>query len=317
MQRADTINALSIDVEDYFQVSGFESVVSRDDWDHYPSRVVNNTRRILEILDEHSVVGTFFVLGWVAEKFPSLVQEIDAAGHEIGSHSYWHRLVYQLSPSEFRDDLRRSKQVLEDIIGRSVESYRAPSFSITKQSLWALEILAEEGIRFDSSIFPVHHDRYGIPGARQEIHDLETSHGTLCEFPMTVARLGRMNVPASGGGYFRLYPYWLTRRLISKVNRAGQPLMFYLHPWEVDPEQPRINGVRLLSRSRHYINLTQTQAKLKRLLNDFAFGTMTDVICNRGKNGIAATTNQPSAPVSRATIGGPQLENHSAPVSRS
>ncbi len=271
------INAISIDVEDYFQVSGFEAAVSRSDWDHYPSRVVENTRRILRIFDEHSVRATFFVLGWVAEKFPFLVREIDNAGHEIGSHSYWHRLIYQLTPAEFREDLRRSKQVLEEIISKPVTSYRAPSFSITRHSLWALDILVEEGIVFDSSIFPTRHDRYGIPNAVREIHPLETSAGTLWEFPMSVVKLPGATIPASGGGYFRLYPYSFTKRLLSQINRSGRPLMFYLHPWEIDPQQPVVRGSSFASRKRHRINLRSTESRLRRLLQDFRFGSMGDV----------------------------------------
>ena len=271
------INAMSIDVEDYFQVSGFDAVVSRNDWDHYPSRVVENTRRILRILEEHSVTATFFVLGWVADKFPSLVREIDNAGHEIGTHSFWHRLIYNLTPAEFRDDLRRSKQVLEDIISRPVTTHRAPTFSITRRSLWALNILCEEGIVVDSSIFPTRHDRYGIPNSSREIHPLETPAGTRWEFPMSVAKFLGATIPASGGGYFRLYPYSLTKRLIKQINRSGRPLMFYLHPWEIDPAQPVVRGSSLMSRFRHRINLGRTESRLRRLLKDFRFGSMGDV----------------------------------------
>ncbi len=276
-------NALSIDVEDYFQVSGFESCVARRDWDNFPSRVVENTQRILGILGEHDVNATFFVLGWVAEKYPDLVKEIDASGHEIGSHSYWHRLIYDLTPDEFRDDLRRSKSVLENIIGRAVVAYRAPTFSITRRSLWALEILTEEGIQFDSSIFPARHDRYGIPGANREIHLVETVAGRIWEFPISMATLWGLSLPASGGGYFRLFPYRLTRSLISSVNRGGRPVMFYLHPWELDPQQPIVNGAGYFARKRHRINLDSTESKLERLLGDFSFGSMEDVLKSHQK----------------------------------
>ena len=284
-------NAISIDVEDYFQVSGFERSVSRDDWDHYPSRVVQNTRRLLGIMERHRVQGTFFVLGWVAEKFPFLVKEICAQGHEIGSHSYWHRLIYDLKPEEFRKDLRRSIDILQDISGQAVKSFRAPSFSITQTSLWALDILAEEGIEYDSSIFPTHHDRYGIPDAPREIHQVETSATNLWEFPMSVAHWRGLSLPASGGGYFRLYPYSITRRLIRQINQTGRPLMFYLHPWEIDPQQPVVRGPSYLSRKRHRINLAKTEKKLERLLNDFAFAPMTHVLDSQNWN--APESSQP------------------------
>ncbi len=271
-------NAFSIDVEDYFQVSGFESRVARGDWDNRPSRVVKNTRRLLEMLEKHRVTATFFVLGWVAEKFPELVADIDAGGHEIGTHSYWHHLIYDQTPDEFRDDLRRSRDVLENITGRPVIAFRAPSFSITRRSMWALEIMAEEGIQFDSSIFPIRHDRYGIPGARCEIHPIKTAAGTVWEFPMSVARLSGISLPASGGGYFRLYPYRLTERLITSINRAGRPVMFYVHPWELDPSQPDVRGVSWLARRRHRINLRSTETKLERLLSDFRFDSMANVM---------------------------------------
>ena len=281
-------NAISIDVEDYFQVSGFEKAVSRKKWEQYPSRVVNNTRRLLAIFERHQVTATFFVLGWVAERFPFLVKEIYALGHEVGSHGYWHRLIYEMSPSDFRNDLIQSISVLQDITGQPITSFRAPSFSITKQSLWALDILAEEGITQDSSIFPTHHDRYGIPDASPEIHQIATTTHALWEFPMSVTKWRGLSVPTSGGGYFRLYPYRITRRLISQINETGRPLMFYLHPWEIDPQQPLVDGVPFLSRKRHRINLAKTEGKLERLLTDFKFTSMTDVLkmyqINRGQS---------------------------------
>ena len=222
--------------------------------------------------------GTFFVLGWVAHKFPQLVRDIDRAGHEIGSHSYWHRLVYQLSPQAFRQDLRDSLEVLQDITGKAVTSYRAPSCSITRRSLWALDILAEEGVTVDSSIFPIRHDRYGIPGANPAIHTIETPTGSLVEFPMSAVKVSRFMMPASGGGYFRLYPYRVTRYLMNRINRQGRPVMFYMHPWEIDPQQPVVENVKLATRKRHRINLDSTELRLRRLLGDFEFGTMSDVL---------------------------------------
>jgi len=276
------LNAFTVDVEDYFQVSAFERMISRASWDDLPSRVVNSTRRLLLMLDRHQVRGTFFVLGWVARKFPGLVREIQAGGHEVGSHGYWHRLIYTQTRSEFRTDLRQSKHVLEDITGQPVTAFRAPSFSITRRSLWALEILVEEGFKTDSSVFPTRHDRYGIPGARPEIHTLHTPAGALLEFPPSVAKWNRLTLPAGGGGYFRLYPYRLTNSLLGHINRREQrPFMFYVHPWEVDPEQPRLSVGSGWSRFRHYVNLASTEHKLGRLLRDFPCGAMVDVLGQR------------------------------------
>jgi polysaccharide deacetylase family protein (PEP-CTERM system associated) len=273
------LNALTIDVEDYFQVSGFERQVDRRDWDRYESRVVPNTYRLLKLLDEQRTHATFFVLGWVAERFPDLVRAIHRAGHEIGSHSYWHRLLYQLTPDEFRADLVRSRNVLEQIIGERVTAYRAPSFSVTKDSLWALEILAEQGFISDSSIYPIYHDRYGIPDAQPALHRITTKAGALWELPASVLRVGRMNLPISGGGYFRLYPLPLTIRALRSVNdRLRRPFVFYTHPWEIDPAQPRLQGGSWLARRRHYVNLHSTERKLRRLLMTFQFGCLRDVI---------------------------------------
>jgi polysaccharide deacetylase family protein (PEP-CTERM system associated) len=276
------LNAFTVDVEDYFQVTAFETTISRATWDDLPSRVVESTQRLLGLLARHEVRGTFFVLGWVARKFPGLVREIHAAGHEIGSHSFWHRLIYTQSAAEFRADLRQSKELLEDITGTPVTAFRAPSFSITRRSLWALQVLVEEGFTTDSSVFPTRHDRYGIPGARPDIHTLNTPAGPLLEFPPSVARWSRMALPAGGGGYFRLYPYSLTRGLLGHINRRERrPFMFYVHPWEVDPEQPRLGVGSPWSRFRHYVNLASTERKLDRLLREFPCGAMADVLATR------------------------------------
>ncbi|MBM4001242.1 MAG: DUF3473 domain-containing protein [Planctomycetes bacterium] len=273
------VNAFTVDVEDYFHVSAFEGHFDRHSWDSHPCRVLKNTRRILELLDRHNVQGTFFVLGWVADRYPKLVREICRAGHELGSHSYWHRLIYRLDPDEFRMDLRESRDVLEQISGKRVTLYRAPSFSITRQSMWALEILAEEGFRIDSSVFPVYHDRYGIPDAPPEIHRVATPAGSLIEFPATTTRIGPLNMPVSGGGYFRLYPVDLTLRALRSVNeRLERPFMFYIHPWEVDPDQPRVRAGSMTARMRHYVNLHRTEDKLDRLLSEFSFDTVSRVV---------------------------------------
>jgi polysaccharide deacetylase family protein (PEP-CTERM system associated) len=272
------LNAFTVDVEDYFQVSAFEKHITRDDWSGFESRVSHGTYRLLDLLARHNTLATFYVLGWVAERFPELVREIQSAGHEIGSHSYWHRLVYELSPDEFRRDLVSSLRVLEDITGRAVVHYRAPSFSITRRSLWALEILAEHGITCDSSVFPIHHDRYGIPDARPHLHQVETAGGSLWEFPPSVSRVMKMNLPVSGGGYFRLYPFSFSSRCLRKINRAGRPFMFYIHPWELDAAQPRLAAGTQISRLRHRVNLSSTEAKLNRLLARFHFGRVSDVL---------------------------------------
>jgi len=272
-------NALTVDVEDYYHVSAFERQIARTDWESYDSRVVANTHRLLRLLDRHQTHATFFVLGWVAEHFPQLVQEIHACGHEIGSHGYWHELIYRLTPEQFRDDLVRARDVLQDLTGQPVVAYRAPSFSITKQSLWALDILAEEGFRFDSSIFPIHHDRYGIPDAKAMIHPVATAAGTVWEFPGSVVRLGPWNLPVSGGGYFRLYPLTWPLRCLRHINaRHKRPFVFYVHPWELDPGQPRLGVGSRLARARHYVNLKTTEQKLEVLLGQFAFERLSTVI---------------------------------------
>lgn len=276
------LNAFTIDVEDYYQVSAFEQHVARRDWDQYPGRVLANTRRLLDLLARHAVRATFFVLGWVGRKHPELVREIQAANHEVGSHGYWHRLVYQQSPAEFRADLRESRQVLEDAGGSPITCYRAPSFSVTRRSLWALEILAEEGFTTDASIYPVRHDRYGIPDAEPFLHRRDTRAGAIWEFPGATRRLGPMRLPVAGGGYFRLYPWRFTADCLARINtRAGQPFVFYVHPWEIDADQPRLRGPSRLSRWRHYVNLAGTYRKLERLLESFAFAPVRDVVALR------------------------------------
>jgi polysaccharide deacetylase family protein (PEP-CTERM system associated) len=284
---ATTLNALTIDVEDYFHVSGFEGCVDRSQWDDYPSRVADNTYRLLEILAKAGVRGTFFVLGWVAERQPELVKEIRAAGHEIGSHGYWHRLIYNQTPDEFRADLRRGRDVLRDILGDTVTAYRAPSFSITRQSLWALDVLIEEGFQLDSSIYPTRHDRYGIPDAPLEPHRMERQAGALWEFSPPVYRFAGRPFAVGGGGWFRLYPYAVTRGFLGAINRAGRPFAVYLHPWEIDPDQPRLTPGRMAA-FRHYLNLRRTEGRLTRLLRDFRFGTLSESLSSWRSEGVLA-----------------------------
>lgn len=275
---APIVNAFTVDVEDYFHVSAFERHIRRDRWQHFECRVVANTHRILHMLQEYGVRGTFFVLGWVAHRYPRLVRDIQRGGHEIGSHGYWHQLVYEQSPAEFRADVQHARDLLQDIVGKAVTAYRAPSFSITNQSLWALEILADEGFEIDSSIFPIHHDRYGIPDAKTHIRQLSTAAGPLWEVPPTVTSILGIRVPL-GGGYFRAYPWSWTRYCLRRVNHnAQQPFLFYIHPWELDPGQPRIHTAKLRSQFRHYLNLRWTEPRLHKLLRTFRLATLTEVI---------------------------------------
>jgi len=267
------INAITIDVEDYFQVSAFDDYVSRDQWGSFESRVCQNTDRLLEIFAEHNTIGTFFVLGWVAERYPKLVRRIASAGHEIASHGYAHRLVYTQTAREFRDDLRRAKRVIEDACGVQVCGYRAPSYSITRRSLWALDVLLDEGYSYDASIYPIHHDRYGIPDAPRHAFQVAADRGGMWELPGSTTQLAGKNLPIGGGGYFRLLPYTWTRYGIQTVNAQEQrPVVFYLHPWEIDPDQPRLRA-SAISRLRHYRNLHKTEPRLRRLLSEFKFHT--------------------------------------------
>jgi polysaccharide deacetylase family protein (PEP-CTERM system associated) len=289
------VNAMSVDVEDYFHVSAFEGHLSRDLWGRLESRVCRNTERLLELFDQASVTATFFMLGWVAERHPSLVRTIARAGHELASHGYGHALVYNMTPAQFREDVRRTKALLESLSGTPVLGYRAPSYSITADSLWALDVLASEGYVYDASIFPIHHDRYGIPDAPRHVHARPVATGTLLEFPGSTVRWGGQNFPIGGGGYFRLLPYAWTRWGIDYVNRVeGRPVMFYLHPWEIDPEQPRI-AAPLLSRFRHYQNLRKTEPRLRRLLADAAFGPVFDVLGAAAAPVRSAAAQQPAA----------------------
>jgi polysaccharide deacetylase family protein (PEP-CTERM system associated) len=272
------INAMTVDVEDYFQVSGFEGIAPRHRWDAFESRVCANTDRLLAIFESAGVTATFFVLGWVAERHPDLVSRIAAAGHEVASHGYAHRLVYDLTRESFREDVRRSKALLESSTGTRVLGYRAPSYSITPRSLWALDILIEEGFAYDSSIFPIHHDRYGIPLSPREPYVLERAAGSLIEAPGSAVRIGPVNLPVGGGGYFRLLPYAWTHWGISRINvKDKRPAIFYLHPWEIDPDQPRLPSGRV-SGLRHYRNLSETETRLHRLLSDFRFGPMRQIL---------------------------------------
>ena len=267
------LNALTVDVEDYFHVEAFASSISSESWAECELRVENNVERILELFSRRQVKATFFILGWVAEKTPGLSARIAGAGHEIGCHGYAHRHISRQSPVEFRDDVRRARGILTDQTGQAVQCYRAPSFSITSNTLWALDILAEEGFTIDSSIFPARHDLYGIADAPRFPH----KRNGLIEFPPSTIRRSKISVGVAGGGYLRLFPYWITSRAIRHINETEeQPVMVYFHPWEIDPGQPRI-AAPFKSRLRHYTNLEKMQSKLDRLLGDFRFSTITEV----------------------------------------
>lgn len=266
-------NIMSVDVEDYFHVEAFADVVSRENWDAYSSRVEPNTRRLLDLFAADQIQATFFILGWVADRYPALVREISSAGHEVACHSYWHRPIYKLDAPTFRADTRQAKDVIEQVAGQKVVGYRAPTYSITSSSLWALDVLAELGFQYDSSIFPIHHDRYGIPDAPRFPFRIVTQSGPLVEYPLTTFRLwGAHNLPVGGGGYLRLLPEWYTRLGLRRAQTEGLPVVAYIHPWEIDPEQPRIPG-RLGSRLRHYTNLGKTYTRLSTMLREQHFTT--------------------------------------------
>ncbi len=271
-------NCLTIDVEDYFQVETLRPLVGFDEWHSHELRVEKSVHKLLEILDECGVKSTFFVLAWNAERLPHVVREIHSLGHEIACHGYAHRLIYEQTPDEFREDVQRAKAILEEIMGEEVVGYRAPTFSITERTLWALDILAEEGFLYDSSIFPVRHDRYGIPGWTRHIETVKLQNGrTLLAVPPMTARVLGLNLPLGGGGYFRLAPLWISSWAIRRMNAEGHPAVLYLHPWELDPAQPRF-PIPPLHRFRHYVNLATTERKLRRLLASGPFTRLRDIL---------------------------------------
>ncbi len=270
------VNALTIDVEEYFQVEAFARVIAKKDWDKFVSRVIQNTEKILNLLEFFQIKATFFCLGWVAERYPELIKAIAQKGHEIASHGFSHTPIFRLTPQEFRKEVRKSKRLLEDLSDREVKGFRAPTYSVTKNTLWALKILAEEGYTYDSSIFPIRHDLYGLPEAPRFPFKIKSLG--LIEFPITTARFLGIKWPAAGGGYFRLFPYPLTKYLLKRINRKEKmPFIFYVHPWEFDPAQPRIKAP-LKSRFRHYLNLKKTEKRFKKLLFDFKFAPVEEVL---------------------------------------
>lgn len=277
-RRADgpLVNAMTVDVEDYFQVSAFESTVDRDQWENFEQRVDRNTRNILELFARHDVKATFFTLGWVAEQFPELVRDIAAAGHEVASHGWQHTRVNTQQPEDFRNDIRRTRALLQDISGQPVLGYRAASYSIGRSEAWAWDELAEAGYSYSSSIVPISHDLYGIPDAPRFAFD--TAQGRLLEIPITTIPFAGRNINCGGGGWFRLFPYSFSRWALRKVNASDvEPGIFYFHPWEIDPDQPRPEGLGLKTRFRHYLNLDRTYGRLEQMLSDFQWGRMDEI----------------------------------------
>lgn len=265
-------NALTVDVEDYFQVSAFAPYIDRADWARRECRVERNVDRILQMLDDHGAQATFFTLGWIGERYPALVRRIVGAGHELASHGYGHQRVSDLNEATFLNDIVRARRILQDIAGEPVSGYRAPSFSIGADNLWAFDALAEAGYAYSSSIYPIRHDHYGMPDAPRFAHRRDNG---MLEIPVTTLRLFERNWPSSGGGFFRLLPYALSRWMLKRVNEVdGEPAIFYFHPWEIDPGQPRIPGIDAKTRFRHYLNLGRMEDRLGHLLADFRWGRM-------------------------------------------
>jgi len=281
MKQKALANAMTVDVEDYFQVSAFESHIDRKQWDLLPHRVEVNTHRILDMFAQHQIKATFFTLGWIAERYPELIRRITADGHELASHGYQHVRVTEQTPEEFRLDLRVSRQILEDIGGQPVVGYRAASYSICTKNLWALEVLAEEGYLYSSSIYPVKHDLYGIPDAPRYAFNPENAPGLL-EVPISTLNVFGRNFPCGGGGFFRLYPYMVSKWAYQHINQQEQQAgIFYFHPWEIDPDQPRQQNLPFKSKFRHYLNLNRMQSRLDSLLQDFAWDTMQNVFLSK------------------------------------
>lgn len=285
-------NALTIDVEDYFQVSAFAPYISRSDWGTLECRVERNVNRILDFLDAKRAKATFFTLGWIAERYPQIAREIVLRGHELASHGYGHERASDLSEADFLEDVRRAKQILEDLSGVEVQGYRAPSFSIGTRNLWAFDVLARAGYRYSSSIYPIQHDHYGMPDSPRFAYRVNEQ---LLEIPVTTLRMLKRNLPSSGGGYFRLLPYALSRWMLQRVNQIDQEAaIFYFHPWEIDAQQPRIDGIDVKTRFRHYVNIGRMEQRLQQLLSDFRWGRMDDIFL--GRAAAPATWGQDTAP---------------------
>ncbi len=291
MNNRKFLNAMTVDVEDYFHVAALSSAIDRSEWDSIEPRVENNTQRLLRLFNDRGIKATFFFLGWVAERFPGLVREIVSNGHELACHGFSHQLIYRQDQTEFRQETERAKSCLEDVSGVCVRGYRAASYSITRKSLWALDVIRDLGFDYDSSIVPARHDLYGISNAPSAPYRLDLSGGrSLTEFPPSTIAIGGTRLPIGGGGYFRIFPYWFSRWGMDRVNsKQQQPFAFYLHPWEIDPEQPRVK-TSLKSRFRHYHNLDQFEPRLQRLISEFRFGTMGEILDSMELSSIDSTS---------------------------
>lgn len=277
-------NAMTVDVEDYFQVSAFEPYISKQQWDTLPHRVERNTQRILDIFETKGIKATFFTLGWVAERYPELVKRIIKDGHELACHGYEHIRVTEQTPEQFRQDVSKTKKILEALSGKEVKGYRAASYSIGAKNLWALDVLQEEGFKYSSSIYPVKHDLYGMPDAPRFMYE-PIDNQDFKEIPITTVRFGNKNLPCGGGGFFRFYPYAVSKWAFNRVNNEEQQSgIFYFHPWEIDPEQPRQSGLSLKTRIRHYLNLHRMENRIERLLTDFVWDTMENVFLSKSEN---------------------------------
>lgn len=276
-------NALSVDVEDYFQVLAFEDHISRDDWDKYPTRIDRNLEKILELFNENNISATFFVLGWIAERYPAIIRRIVESGHEIASHGYSHIRVTQQNPADFKEDITKTKNILENLCGVQVKGYRAASFSIDSVNHWAHAELEQAGYQYSSSIYPVRHDLYGIPDAPR--FPYKPVGGNLYEIPISTVQWMKYRIPCGGGGYFRLYPYFFSRFMMNYVNnREGMPCVFYFHPWELDPNQPKQQGLSIKTRTRHYLNINRMESRVKKLLRDFNWDRMDNIFTGNNMN---------------------------------
>lgn len=284
MNNRQVINAMSVDVEDYFQVSAFEPYIKKSDWDSLEHRVENNTHKILDLFSEFETKSTFFTLGWVANKYPSLIKRIVDEGHELACHGYEHIRVTEQSPEQFRADIIKTKQLLEDLAGKAVIGYRAASYSINKNNLWAHDVLAEEGFKYSSSVYPVKHDLYGIPDAPRFCYK-PIAGSEFLEVPISTLRFGEKNMPCGGGGFFRFYPYLFSKWAFNKINSNNQAAIFYCHPWEIDPEQPKQQGISMKTKFRHYLNLNKMEGRIRSLLIDFKWDAMENVFLNDNQLG--------------------------------